>query len=205
LHLEILAEEASLGEALEHLLPKMLPTETTFKIHNFRGKENLLKNLPSRLKGYKVWIPSDWKIVVLIDEDRQDCHQLKQQLETMAKSAGFITKTARENDQNFQVLNRIIIEELESWFFGDISAICQAYPKVSPNLNQQKQYRNPDTIKGGTWEALERVLQKAGYYQGGLEKFKIAREISPCMDPLINKSPSFQIFYQGLLEIIKIS
>ncbi len=203
MHLEILAEEASLGETLEHLLPKMLPPEITFKIHNFRGKENLLKNLPSRLKGYKAWLPQDYKIVVLIDEDRQDCHQLKQQLETMAKSAGFITKTARENDQNFQVLNRIIIEELEAWFFGDITAICQAYPKVSANLNQQKQYRNPDTIKGGTWEALERVLQQAGYYQGGLEKFKLAREISPYMNPLVNQSPSFQIFYQGLLEIIK--
>lgn len=203
MHLEILAEEASLGEALEHLLPKMLPSETTFKIHNFRGKENLLKNLLSRLKGYQAWIPSDWKIMVLIDEDRQDCRKLKQELETIAKEAGFITKTAREKDQNFQVLNRIIIEELEAWFFGDISAICQAYPKVSANLNQQKKYRNPDTIKGGTWEALEKVLQKAGYYQGGLEKFKVAREISPYMNPLINQSPSFQMFYQGLLEITR--
>lgn len=202
-HLEILVEEPSLAEALNHLLPKMLSQEIEVQIHNFRGKENLLKELPKRLKGYQTWIPEHWKIVVLIDEDRQDCHQLKQKLEDIAQQAGFITKTFSTKGQKFQVLNRIIIEELESWFFGDINAIRQAYPKVSPNLTNQKQYRNPDTIKGGTWEALERVLKQAGYHQGGLEKCKAAREISPYMNPLINQSQSFQIFYQGLLAIIK--
>jgi hypothetical protein len=202
LHLEILAEEASLGEALEHLLPKMLPEEIDFKIHNFRGKENLLKKLPDRLKGYKDWIPEDWKIVVLIDEDRQNCHQLKQKLETIAQQSGFVTKSSSTKEQKCQVLNRIIIEELEAWFFGDVEAICQAYPGISPNLASQKKYRNPDTIKGGTWEALERVLKKAGYHQGGLEKVKAAREISLYMNPSVNQSHSFQVFYQGLLEII---
>jgi hypothetical protein len=57
LHLEFLVEEPSLEEALNHLLLKILPPKITFKIHNFRGKQNLLKQLPNRLKGYKTWIP----------------------------------------------------------------------------------------------------------------------------------------------------
>lgn len=201
MYLEFLVEEPSLEETLNHLLPKILKDDIGFKIHAFRGKPNLLAQLPNRLKGYKPWLPDDYKIIVLIDEDREDCHELKQNLEKMALEAGFITKSFAQKNQQFQVLNRILIEELEAWFFGDIQAICQAYPRVSPNLLKKKQYREVDAIKGGTWEALERVLQKANYHQGGLEKVKAAREISQYMNPAINCSKSFQVFYLSILSI----
>ena len=85
--------------------------------------------------------------------------------------------------KSFQVLNRIVVEELEAWFFGDVPAIRQAYPKVSANLANQQPYRDPDAIKGGTWEALERVLKKAGYHLGGLQKKKASSDISQYMNP----------------------
>ena len=85
---------------------------------------------------------------------------------------------------------------------GDVQAIRQAYPKVSANLATQQPYRDPDAIKGGTWEALERVLRKAGYHPAGLEKYKASSEIYQYMNPELNRSRSFQVFYQGLLEII---
>lgn len=103
------------------------------------------------------------------------------------------------------MLNRIVVEELEAWFFGDINAICQAYPKISSHLANQAKYRDPDAIQGGTWEALEKVLQKKGYHQGGLEKHKAAKAISQYMNPEKNNSRSFQVFYQGLLEIMNLS
>ncbi|WP_333411023.1 DUF4276 family protein [Microcoleus sp. T2B6] len=202
LHLELLVEEASLESALTQLLPKIVPSTVSSKIHAFRGKPDLLANLPNRLKGYQAWLPPDWKIVILIDEDREDCLKLKQQLEIMAISSGLITKSSCQKDKSFQVLNRIVVEELEAWFFGDVEAIRQAYPKVSPNLANQKKYREPDAIKGGTAEALERVLRNAGYHQGGLEKYKASSEISKYMNPESNLSKSFKVFYQGLLEII---
>jgi len=120
----------------------------------------------------------------------------------MAISAGLIPKSSCQKDKSFQVLNRIVVEELEAWFFGDVEAICQAYPKVSPHLAKQKGYRDPDAIKRGTWEALEKVLKKAGYHPGKLEKYKASSEISQYMNPELNRSKSFQVFYQGLLEII---
>jgi len=49
---------------------------------------------------------------------------------------------------------------------------------------------------------LERVLKKAGYHPGGLDKPKASSEISQYMNPESNRSKSFQVFYQGLLEII---
>lgn len=202
LHLEFLVEEASLESALTQLLPKILPSTVSSKIHAFRGKPDLLAKLPDRLKGYQAWLPPDWKIVILIDEDREDCRKLKEKLEIMAISSGLITKSSCQKDKSFQVLNRIVVEELEAWFFGDVQAIRQAYPKVSANLANQQPYRDPDAIKGGTWEALERVLKKAGYHPGGLEKYKASSEISKYMNPESNRSKSFQVFYQGLLESI---
>lgn len=122
-------------------------------------------------------------------------------LEYIALTAGFITKSSALVNQNFQVINRIAVEEIESWFFGDINAINSAYPKVSKNISSQASYRTPDEIKGGTWEALERIFKKAGYYQGGLQKLKAAREISAYMDPRKNCSKSFQVFYQTLSNL----
>jgi len=49
---------------------------------------------------------------------------------------------------------------------------------------------------------LERVLQKAGYHLGGVEKYKVSSDISQYMNPKSNRSKSFKVFYQGLLEII---
>ena len=202
MHFEFLVEESSLESALTQLLPKILPSTVTFKIHAFRGKDDLICKLPNRLKGYQAWLPPDWKIVILIDEDREDCLKLKKQLENIAILAGLITKSSCQKNKSFQVLNRIVVEELEAWFFGDVEAICQAYPKVSANLANQQPYRDPDAIKGGTWEALERVLRRAGYHQGGLEKYKASSEISKYMNPESNRSKSFQVFCQGLLESI---
>lgn len=203
MHFEFLVEEFSAKECLEQLLPKILAQTITYKVHDFRGKSDLIKKLPMRLKGYKDWIPDDYRIIILVDRDNEDCKILKDKLEDIAKQTGLITKSISQDKQTFQVLNRIAIEELEAWFFGDVNAIVSAYSKVSPNLGQQAKYRKPDEITGGTWEALEKVLQKAGYHKGGLEKVKAAREISKCMTPEENCSPSFQVFYQGILEMIK--
>ena len=144
LHIEFLIEEASAQAALQSLLPKILGEQITFDIRVYRGKPDLLKKLPDRLKGYKSWIPSDWRIVVLIDEDREDCQDLKNKLEVISKNVGFVTKTSATQGEIFQVLNRIAIEELEAWFFGDIPAICAAYPNVSGNLGSKASYRDPD-------------------------------------------------------------
>lgn len=158
MHIEFLVEDFSTQEALHQLLPKILPTGTEYGIRSFRGKEDLLKKLPDRLAGYKSWITEDWRIVVLLDRDNEDCKDLKSKLEALSLQAGFITKTTQNPGQPFQILNRIMIEELEAWFFGDVAALCKAYAGVKPQLAQNAKYRDPDGIKGGTWEALEREL-----------------------------------------------
>jgi hypothetical protein len=199
--IDFLIEEESAESALQHLIPAILGTDVAYRAIRFQGKPDLLKKLPDRLKGYSNWIPDDYRIVVLVDEDRQDCRMLKQELETVATRAGLITKSTAREGSVFQVLNRIAVEELEAWFFGDVDALRTAYPRVSPNLHKNHRYRDPDAISGGTWEALERVLQQNGYFQGGLPKIQAADEIAQHMVPERNTSRSFQIFHAGLLAI----
>lgn len=53
MHLEFLVEEFSTQECLNQILPQILFENVTYKIHAFRGKSDLIKKLPERLKGYK--------------------------------------------------------------------------------------------------------------------------------------------------------
>ncbi|MDJ0554455.1 MAG: DUF4276 family protein [Microcoleaceae cyanobacterium MO_207.B10] len=205
MHIEFLVEDFSTEETLCHLLPNILGDWITFNTHSFQGKQDLLSKLPNRLKGYKAWIPDDYRIIILVDRDNEDCQKLKLKLEKIAKDAGFVTKSLAKSKskKKYQLINRIMIEELEAWFFGDIPALIQAYPKVSKNLDKKAKYCYPDDIKGGTREALQEVLQRKGYHQGGLEKLKVARDISPYMNPTENTSKSFQVFYRCLLEMME--
>ena len=202
MHFEFFVEEVSTEAALLNLIPKILEVEHTFAIHPFQGKPDLLANLPARLRAYRTWLPKDWRIVVLIDEDREDCKTLKEQLEKAAKQAGLVTRTSKKGQSPFQVLNRLAIEELEAWFFGDVLAVKAAYTRVLATLSKKAKYRDPDSIVGGTWEALERELKKAGYYPTGMPKIEVSRNVSHYMDVERNRSHSFQIFVNGLKACI---
>lgn len=189
----VYVEEPSMEATLEHLLPK-LTNDVDFEIRRFQGKDDLLKNLPNRLRGYSTWLPENWAILVLVDRDDDDCTILKQTLEGMAARAGLLSKTKAGNGNRFQIANRIAIEELEAWFFGDWAAVQTAYPRVPATIPQKSGFRDPDAILGGTWEALERVLKRAGYFKTGIRKMECARAVAQNMVPTRNTSKSFQAF-----------
>lgn len=69
----------------------------------------------------------------------------------------------------------IVIEELESGFFGYLAAIRSAYPKVSRTIVRDLRYAHPDTLSD-TWETLERVLQHYTYYPGAYPGLKWHRK-----------------------------
>lgn len=183
---------------LTELLPKII-ADIDFEIIRFQCKDDLLKQLQGRLRAYASWIPDNWRIVVLVDRDDDNCIRLKQQLENISAQAGLISKTAAAPNAPFKIVNRIAIEELEAWFFGDWQAVKAAYPKVSADVPKKAGYRDPDAIKGGTWEAMERVLKGFGYFKTGIRKAEFAREVSTKMDPQLNTSKSFQVFLEALV------
>ncbi|GAA4648799.1 DUF4276 family protein [Kistimonas scapharcae] len=191
----VFVEEISMEAALEGLLPGMLG-DVAFQIIRFQCKDDLLKQLPNRLRGYSSWLPANHAILVLVDRDDEDCVQLKQRLEQTATEAGLTTKA--QDGERFQVVNRVVIEELEAWFFGDWQAVRQAYPRVAENVPRKKPYRDPDAIKGGTWEALEREMKRAGYFATGINKLECARQVGQYMNPAQNRSASFNAFADAI-------
>jgi len=197
-HVEVLVEEPSAEAALRILLPRILGA-VSFEVYQHTCKHELMKRLPQRLRGYASWLPDDWRIVVVVDRDDDDCAVLKQQLETMARDAGLRT---RASGGVLQVVNRLAIEELEAWYFGDWEAVVAAWPRVDPDVPSQARYRDPDGIKGGTWEAFERVLQAAGYFKAGLRKIEAARAVAAHMDPARNRSCSFRALRNALAGMV---
>jgi hypothetical protein len=202
MHIEFLVEEDSSAEALKFLVPKIVGNEVTFFLHSFQGKRDLLDALPERLEGYSKWLPDDWRIVVLTDRDDDDCLRLKRQLDEIAMRKHLVTASSRSAGISIQVLNRIAVEELEAWFFGDVDALVAAYPRVPATLARKRGFRDSDGITGGTWEALERTLQRAGYYRAGMPKIEVARKVSALMEPRRNRSGSFKTFCAGLMKLI---
>jgi hypothetical protein len=158
----------------------------------------LLNKLPSRLQAYRRWLPQEYGLVVVTDEDRHDCEEIKETLEASARAAGFLTR--RRNRQAFQVVSWIAVEELEAWFLGDVDALEAAYPGTRRLVAGRREFRDPDQVKGGTWEALERVLNRAGHHRGGFRKIEAARAISAHMEPQRNRSTSFRGFVRALLD-----
>lgn len=199
-HFKILVEEPSMEVFLRGLLPRLLPKDRTFEIHPFQGKQDLFAKLKARLRGYAAWLPPDWRIVVVVDRDDDDCRMLKQQMEDLAAKAGLQSRT--RSPAFWQLVNRIAIEELEAWYFGDWDAVVAAYPRISRNIPKRSGYRNPDAIVGGTWESFERLLQRHGYFKGGLRKIEAARTLGQYLEPSRCQSPSFQCFRDALLEAV---
>jgi hypothetical protein len=198
IQLEILVEEASAEEALRHLLPGLVRGRARTKVINFGSKYKLLKVLEDRLRAYRTRIGKgeDLRIVVLLDRDDDDCVRLKGRLEQSAAKAGLPSKSRPDENGLFFVLNRIVVEELESWFIGDPEALRRTFTGLSKIKPTGGMFRNPDN--GGTWEVLHRFLKKHGIYRNSYPKIDAARRIAPNMRVDRNRSGSFGQFVTGI-------
>ncbi len=186
---------------LASLVPRMLGDVVTFRLHNFGGKQSLLRKLEARLRGYSAWIPEEHNIIIVLDRDGDDCMELKASICSTIEAAGLSHKSNVMSGSTFQCAVRLAIEELEAWIFGDCDALRAAYPRIPVSLEDRAAYRDPDAIVGGTCEHLERVLQRAGYFAGGIPKIEVAATIAPHMDIWKNRSQSFKVF-RDLLEAL---
>lgn len=104
-HVEVLVEEPSMEAALRVLLPRVLG-ELSFEVYSHQCKDDLLRCLPDRLRGYAAWLPDDYRIVVVVDRDDDDCLALKQRLEQMASDAQLRSRS-NAGDRPYQVVNRL--------------------------------------------------------------------------------------------------
>lgn len=200
--LEVLVEDRSTEQALRHLIPQIAP-HCSFNIRSFDGQRGLMKRLPGRLRGYaeRVRYDPNLRIVVVVDLDDDNCHELKKTLEDMTRSAGLTSLRSVRTAQIPIVATRIAIEELEAWFVGDVGALRTAYPRIPQSLAARHNLREPDDVRGGTWEAVERLLQSHGYHHGGMRKIALADEVARHMDVENNRSTSFCCLRDGIRRL----
>ncbi len=203
-HLEILVEEESANRLVRLLVPQIVP-DLSFEVRTFAGKDALLRALPDRLRGYArmLQVQPNLRVLVLTDRDDDDCLELKHRLERVVAEAG-LTSLSTAGERPGVVATRIAIEELEAWLFGDLTALRAVYTRIPASLDHRASFRDPDAINGGTWEALERVLQKHGYHRGGLPKIAVAENVGLHMSIELNRSRSFAHFRDGIRRLVDV-
>lgn len=183
--IEILVEEPSMKEFLTILLPNILDNQwnlnVNYFIRSFEGKNDLQKNIPSKVKFLSNWNHEAVGIVIMQDQDSSDCKILKQKLIDICNQNG-----------NCPKLVRIICRELESWYLGDFVAVNGAYPnfKYQNYINKSK-FRIPDNCNA--FDELKKILPE-------FQKVGGAKKIAPFISIENNKSESFQQTISGLVR-----
>ena len=195
MHVEFLVEDDSTAASVNVIIDRLLSGGQGHSRHirSFGGKQRMLRDLGGHMQALR-WADA---VVVVIDQDRDDCIDLKRRIEDIARASRLLTSAAEADRRLFRV--RIAMHELETWFLGDPIAIRAAYPRVQPiRISQAPALdEEPDA-----WERLERILQRGGYYEAGLQKISVAEAISQHLDlsPDANASHSFRLFLRTLRE-----
>ena len=200
MHVEILVEEPSAEAAIDVLLNRLgaRRSGTTDRIITFRGKDRMLQRLSPTLQSIARAGFTD-HIIILIDQDSDDCVKLKSEVIEMANSAGISTTSAT-------LRVRIAIAELESWFLGDPAAVRATYPGITAGDLRALIGREPDDQRNpATW--LQDRLKRRKYYAGRMPKVEVARNIAANLnlDPNHNTSRSFRLFLRTLREVYGLS
>jgi hypothetical protein len=186
MRVEFLLEEPSMANFLEIVLPRILPTgfalnENCFlRPHN--GKSDLQRSIPRKVRAFSNFHEST-KIVVVHDQDSNDCVTLKNTLRDLCERSG-----------QCPVLIRIACRELEAWYLGDMDAIECAYPvfKAAQYRNRAK-FRNPDSCSPSD-ELLKTIPEfKKGTASRTIPRFMVVER---------NSSRSFTHFMNGLRNFL---
>lgn len=175
-----LLEEASMQALLRAWLPRIFTgwvDEVHFKLVPHEGKTDLDLSIPRKLKSWR--IPGD-RFVIVRDSDGADCINLKARL----------SKLANDSDRP-DTLVRIVCQELESWYLGDLAALASAFE--NPALNNarlRKRFAAPDAWAKPSIE-LKRLVPQ-------FQKLGGARAMAAHLSPADHRSHSLQVFVNGV-------
>lgn len=213
MHIEVLVEDSSGAALMTHLMPKLLgdaAQDHTWRIKGYKGighiprnmtsqsdaaKKTLLDNLPRILEGYGR-TPGYDAVLVLVDTDDRNVAHFRRDLRAVLTQCQHAPRT----------VFGLATEEIEAWYFGDRTALLEAFPNADKKVLQKYQQ---DAICG-TWEMLADALvkggsaglKKQGFHKAGEFKHECANRIGPLMDVTRNQSPSFENTrqsFEGLL------
>ncbi|AVS63021.1 cytoplasmic protein [Paracidovorax avenae] len=175
-----LLEEPSMRVLLDDWLPRLFPgwrDGQHFQCIPHEGKSDLDRSIPRKLAAWR--IPGD-RFVIVRDNDNADCIDLKNKLR------GLCTQGGRP-----ETLIRIVCQELESWYLGDLAALAAAFdqPKVDTPAHR-KRFIKPDDWQKPSAE-VKRLVPS-------FQKSSGARAMAKHLRPETNHSKSLQTFVAGV-------
>lgn len=176
-----LVEEPSMKALLDELLPRLFP-DLTFLCVPHEGKGDLEKSVPRKLKA---WQEPGVTFVVVRDQDRDDCKDVKRRLVELCEQGG-----------RPDTLVRVVCQELEAWYLGEPAALAAVYsiPTLA-GLNNRAKFRNPDSVLHPSKELAKLVPQ--------FQKVNGARRMGQVLTAEANLSPSFRVFVEGVRRILE--
>lgn len=171
-----------MAEFLRIILPELLPKEwiidENYFIRKHQGKSDLRKSIPVKIRTFSHW-NDKVGIVVLQDQDSNDCKRLKEELLALCRTGG-----------ELPVMVRVVCQELESWYLGDMAAIQCAYSRFrAEHFTNKAKFRNPDLCSAK--HELKKILPE---YQ----EISSTKKIAPHIRIADNKSESFRQFVTGI-------
>jgi len=177
--LVILTEEPSMETTLRSVLPRLGLLPGDFQIVVFQGVGDLEASLIRRVRA---WTDPKARFLVIRDNDNGDCVARKARLTDRLAQAGGL-RPAKV---------RIVIQELEAWFLGDLDALRQA--------GFLKGLSTPAELRGDPEAHLRPVdiLRKLDRtYQKGIG----ARRIAPYLDLNRNRAASFHATIRAIQDL----
>ena len=178
-----LLEEPSMKILLEGLLPRLFPSMVAgehFLCIKHEGKSDLDTSIPRKLQAWRI---QEDRFVILRDNDNAQCVNLK------ARFVDICAKSGRPD-----TVVRLVCQELESWYIGDLQALAGAFGNGklnSPSL--QKRFADPDTWQKPSAELIRLIPS--------FQKGSAARCMAEALEEDRNRSTSFRFFVSGVRRL----
>ncbi|WP_298231157.1 DUF4276 family protein, partial [uncultured Azohydromonas sp.] len=167
---------------LDDLLPRLIPGWVMyqhFQCIQHEGKSDLDRSIPIKLKA---WKEPGVRFVIVRDNDNQDCSALKKRLVALCQAAG-----------RPDTIVRLVCQELESWYLGDLPALSRAYGGAKCNTPAlRKKYVDPDSWQKPSMQ-VEQMIQEFSKRSGAR---LMAQQLSGA-----NQSASYRTFVKTVQDV----
>ncbi|MFO1280613.1 MAG: DUF4276 family protein [Burkholderiaceae bacterium] len=178
-----LLEEPSMKALLDGLLPRLFPAwqpGEQFLCVPHQGKSDLDRSVPVKLRA---WQHPDDRFVIVRDNDNADCIDVKGRFRALCL-----------DNHRPDTLIRLVCQELESWYLGDLKALAAAFgnPKLDSAANR-KRFAAPDS-----WQKPSVEVQRLAPV---FQKIAGARAMASHLGNPNNRSSSFRVFVTGVAGI----
>lgn len=175
--------ELSMRVFLDEWLPRVFPgwiKNEHFQCVPHEGKSDLDRSIPRKLTGWR--IPGD-RFVIVRDNDNANCIHMKARLVALCVDAG-----------RPETLVRLVCQELESWYLGDLAALAAAFePHKADTPSHRKRFVDPDGWQKPSVE-IKRLIPP-------FQKISGARAMAPHLRVVGNRSRSLQVFVAGVRRL----